>query len=419
MAAVVPSDFIRLKYRRAAHEPELNEEDATAGKSLSMAKKVKPPEVDLTADAKNLRFKPPIMLPAHTQNTRVEKVITSDDKEYRKKTKPTLFEKMEQQKQVSKEFMNMEKAKKMAEEEKLRIREEITRMALQNEDDDNGGDDDKNDEEEKKDEVPDESAEKMYELATVHMDEEDAAEFKRIRLEQKERKLLRTRPCHEYHFPVDKWTRRRLAFKLALNLGTRTKGITEILPWLLLGPKENAQGAGQHDLINRGVTHILNITDDCQNEFPEQFVYLKIPIKDDETVPIQNEFDKALSFFNRVEEKHGKIYVHCTAGASRAAAMVVAYLVADRKISLNDAYAYVQSRRPIVMINVGFLFQLALLELKQERGCSVLYHKDWRFYEFNMIKADIDPKADWREPKGTFATTLHLYRKREDEEEDY
>jgi len=72
--------------------------------------------------------------------------------------------------------------------------------------------------------------------------------------------------------------------------------------------------------------------------------------------------------------------------------------------------------RPIVAINSHFLYHLAVLEMKQGQGCSVLFHRDWMFYEFNMIKHEIDPKKDWREPTGVFETALHLYRKRLDDE---
>ena len=353
------------------------------------------------------------MLPDHTQNTRVEKVILSDDKEYRKQTKPTLFERVETQRATAKQILRIEKARADAEIQKLKVREMSARQAVGEEENEEDGND------ETKDEVNgDENAAAKavaeYEDATAHMDEEDAAEFKRIRLEEKERKVLRTRNSHEYHMPVDKWVRRKLAMTLLLNIGTRTKGITEILPWLLLGPKESVMGTQMPNLIERGITHIMNVTHDVQNAFPNQFVYMKIPIRDEEETNIGEKFPQALGFLRRVEEKRGRVLVHCQAGASRAAAMVIAYLVAEREISLADAYTYVRARRPIVSITDHFMFQLAQLELAQDQGCSVLYHKDWKFYEFNMMRADIDPKADWREPSGVLETTLQLMRKRED-----
>ena len=161
----------------------------------------------------------------------------------------------------------------------------------------------------------------------------------------------------------------------------------------------------------------MNVTEDVPNEFPQAFVYMKVPVKDSEDSDIGERFPSVVGFFQRVESKRGKILVHCSVGACRAPAMIMAYLVADRKVPLSDAYAYMRAIRPVVALNDHFLFQLAQLELKQGYGCSVLYHKDWSFYEFNMIKADIDPKEDYRPHWGLFETTLRLFRKREDEED--
>ena len=70
MTAVVPDDFVRLKYRQPLHE--LKFDDKTENKALSLPKKVKPKIEDLSEEMKAMRFRPAIMLPAHTQNTRVE-----------------------------------------------------------------------------------------------------------------------------------------------------------------------------------------------------------------------------------------------------------------------------------------------------------------------------------------------------------
>lgn len=51
-------------------------------------------------------------------------------------------------------------------------------------------------------------------------------------------------------------------------------------------------------------------------------------------------------------------------GASRAPTMVMAYLIARRKISLLDSYRYIQSLRSVVQPNAHFLFQLAQLEVR-------------------------------------------------------
>ncbi len=403
MAAIVPSDFLRVKYRRPAIEPELNEEDRNE-KALSMAKKERPEEINIADEFQELRFKPPTMLPAFTQTTRVEKVIESQDKEYRRLTKPTLFEQVETQRQLVKQQLRDEIAQANAEKAKAAFKEAMAKLAA-------GVEDEENVEEEAEEKH---DAEAEYEEEAANMDADDAAEFRRLRLEQKEKRVLRTRNSHEYHFAVDKWKRRISAIKLALRLGSPSKTFVEVLPWILLGAKEDV--VNQHRLIDLGVTHIMNVTDNEPNEFPSQFVYLKIPIRDDEEQDILDNFPQAINFFQRVEEKRGRIFVHCSAGVSRAPAMVAAYLVAKRKISLYDTYSYLKAIRPIVSMNSHFLFHLALLEMKQNKGCSVYFHRDWNFYEFNMIKASIDPQSGYREPQGLFHTVLQLLRKVDDDD---
>lgn len=57
-----------------------------------------------------------------------------------------------------------------------------------------------------------------------------------------------------------------------------------------------------------------------------------------------------------------------------------------KPIPLVDAYSYMVAKRPVISINQIFLFQLAKLEITLGEGSSVLYHKDWNFFEFNTIK---------------------------------
>ena len=180
----------------------------------------------------------------------------------------------------------------------------------------------------------------------------------------------------------------------AFGMMTKSKGVCDISPWIELGGESEV--SNQMHLMMRNVTHILNCTDDLQNTFPQQFVYLKVPVKDSEHDNLEPHFLSVLSFFERVESKRGKIMVHCNSGACRAPAFIIAYLVANRGIALADAYDYMRSRRPVTQLNFHFLFELAKLELSLGHGCSVYYHKEWRFFEFNNIKANIDPKVDLR-----------------------
>lgn len=77
-----------------------------------------------------------------------------------------------------------------------------------------------------------------------------------------------------------------------------------------------------------------------------------------------------------------------------------------KKLSLLDAYTYLTALRPLVSPNKHFLFQLAMLEVQYGEGCSVYFHRDWRFYEFNTFRAaGVEP----RKAIGLYRTALQLH----------
>jgi predicted protein tyrosine phosphatase len=57
-----------------------------------------------------------------------------------------------------------------------------------------------------------------------------------------------------------------------------------------------------------------------------------------------------------------QVLVHCLAGISRSATVVLAYLMQSHRMTFRDAIVHVKSRRPIVYPNSGFLRQLVAFE---------------------------------------------------------
>lgn len=60
----------------------------------------------------------------------------------------------------------------------------------------------------------------------------------------------------------------------------------------------------------------------------------------------------------------GPILVHCSAGISRSASFVIAYLIRYKNMSVNEALAFCRSRRRRVNPNIGFIKQLREYEVK-------------------------------------------------------
>jgi len=73
--------------------------------------------------------------------------------------------------------------------------------------------------------------------------------------------------------------------------------------------------------------------------------------------PIIRIFDECIEFIDTAL-KTGKILVHCAAGVSRSASVVIAYIMKKNNLSYEDASFMVRQKRP--MISPKFFVQLKL-----------------------------------------------------------
>ena len=113
-------------------------------------------------------------------------------------------------------------------------------------------------------------------------------------------------------------------------------------------------------LIENGITHIINITDFLENYFESnsRFTYLKIPIPDSINIKIVDHFDISFNFIDNALLNNGRVLVHCFAGKSRSASIVIGWLMKNEKMSYENALQYVRNYRPCVEPNLGFCCQL-------------------------------------------------------------
>ena len=120
------------------------------------------------------------------------------------------------------------------------------------------------------------------------------------------------------------------------------------------------------ELKKEGIKKILCVMDQEGPIYPkDEFNYKKFQIAD---FPGQNIFKYFKECFNFIQG-NDKILVHCMAGASRSATIVIGYLMWSQKMSFDDALNFVQSKRRIVSPNYGFIEQLKQLgeELKDKQ----------------------------------------------------
>ncbi|KFO27939.1 dual specificity protein phosphatase 19 [Fukomys damarensis] len=133
-----------------------------------------------------------------------------------------------------------------------------------------------------------------------------------------------------------------------------------VKPWLLLGSQDAA-----HDLDvlkKHKVTHILNVAYGVENAFPDEFTYKNISILDLPETSILSYFPECFEFVEQAKMKDGVVLVHCNAGVSRAAAIVIGFLMNSEEISFSSAFSLVKNARPSICPNSGFMEQLRMYQ---------------------------------------------------------
>lgn len=140
-------------------------------------------------------------------------------------------------------------------------------------------------------------------------------------------------------------------------------GPTRILPFLYLGSQQDA--LNKEVLQDYNITYELNVTTSCpQPDFIQDSHFMRIPVNDNYSEKLLPYFPKAFQFLDKARESGGCVLVHCLAGISRSATVAIAYVMKHLKMSSDDAYRYVKSKRATISPNFNFLGQL--LEFEQQ-----------------------------------------------------
>jgi len=116
-----------------------------------------------------------------------------------------------------------------------------------------------------------------------------------------------------------------------------------------------------------GIDHILN----CAGPFARthhdpDIKYEEFDADDAETYDISQNFEQAFEFINKAKESKGKCLVHCLAGVNRSTVVCLAYLIQVQKWPLLRAVRHAWEKRPIILSNEGFQWQLVTLARENE-----------------------------------------------------
>lgn len=94
----------------------------------------------------------------------------------------------------------------------------------------------------------------------------------------------------------------------------------------------NLKGASDlHALKQAGITHILQVAAGIKPFFPKDFTYKVINITDTSQSSLIRHFPAAIAFIKEGISRGG-VLVHCHAGVSRSASVVIAYLMQENSM---------------------------------------------------------------------------------------
>ena len=102
------------------------------------------------------------------------------------------------------------------------------------------------------------------------------------------------------------------------------------------------------------ITYIINCT---KNKLPniQNITYMNIPIDDTSSQNIEQYFDSSYNFIENAVNTNNNILVHCFAGRSRSASILIAYFMKKNNWSYDLAYQYLKEKRQIINPNKFFI----------------------------------------------------------------
>eukprot|EP01061_Rhynchopus_euleeides_P020453 TRINITY_DN33261_c0_g1_i1.p1 TRINITY_DN33261_c0_g1~~TRINITY_DN33261_c0_g1_i1.p1 ORF type:complete len:196 (+),score=69.69 TRINITY_DN33261_c0_g1_i1:75-662(+) len=136
----------------------------------------------------------------------------------------------------------------------------------------------------------------------------------------------------------------------------------EIIPGLYLGSKLAA--ADREALRDCGITAVLNTAREipCYHKDDPDVRYMELEMNDDADDDIASHFDGSIAFIRHCIEQGGAVLVHCQAGISRSASIVIAYLMATGGASLREAFMQAKEKSSNLQPNQHFFAALQRFE---------------------------------------------------------
>lgn len=132
-----------------------------------------------------------------------------------------------------------------------------------------------------------------------------------------------------------------------------------IFPNLYLGGMEAVMDSQR--LADQGIHAVVCCNRELEyptSKFFPELEYYRVDVEDMGREPIELFFPEATEFIHTQLVQERPVLVHCTAGVSRSASVLLAYMIEFCGYSLYDAFVQTLCHRPFITPNPGFMARL-------------------------------------------------------------
>jgi len=129
--------------------------------------------------------------------------------------------------------------------------------------------------------------------------------------------------------------------------------LIEVYNGIYIGPFQAGFKTGE--LIDNGITHILNVTNKAYTKRTQYFKYCDIAITDTPKEDARRHFRITNRFIKECLQSGGRVLVQSVEGRSRAATFILAYLIANEGIKLKEGLEILRQFVTEVEPNEGFM----------------------------------------------------------------
>lgn len=103
-------------------------------------------------------------------------------------------------------------------------------------------------------------------------------------------------------------------------------------------------------ILAEGITHDISMEGEQIDMAYGVDSYLWLPTVD-HTSPSLSAFTLGVSQIENIVAMGEKVYIHCKMGHGRGPSLAIAYFAKKRNISVNDAFEFVKSKRPVIHLD--------------------------------------------------------------------